>query len=370
VREARETVVAKGSVGDSLVFLLKGQVDAFGEFDPGPGQGGDPSGHQLYSVTERGEFLTEHVLSDEPCPVSYRAAFTRSEFYFLSLADLLDLIDKFPHARAELARFAFDDLMSHKKQRTWSLRFARNRPIRSEGLLNAEQLSEMRRQRAALKLQVGWLRRALVLLEQRLDVEGGYEKLLPTLYGATPKSEIRKRELAKERRLKARAINNIMDAEVDKLGMLPFGGRFSPRIRTGGGAPPTAAPPAAPAPSSSRSGRREKAGSPSNAAAAPTASSRKSPPSARGRASKASPTPKASAGLGRVEQMIQQQPSQSGDGGGGGAAAVSLNPLEVRMAEREQQLGKLGAMISLLAEQRSKAAAAISEGADPQALKA
>ena len=66
--------------GDSLIFLMKGQVDAFGQFDPGPKQGGGVGGHQLYSVTERGEFLTEHVLADQPCSVTYCAAFTRSEF--------------------------------------------------------------------------------------------------------------------------------------------------------------------------------------------------------------------------------------------------------------------------------------------------
>ena len=89
-----------------------------------------------------------------------------------------------------MARFAFDDLVQHKKQRTWSLRFARNLEIKHEGELTRAELQLVLQQKAALKLQVGWLRRALPLLEQRLEDEGGYEKMLPTLFGKLCRDEL------------------------------------------------------------------------------------------------------------------------------------------------------------------------------------
>ena len=225
VRETHEIVFDKGDADPSpvLTFLFKGAVEAFGAYD---------GGRKLYSITETGTFLSEHVLYDVPSTMRYQAAHGRAELYVIELSALLSLLERFPHARDEFAHFCIEDAISHQRKRTWALRFA-VREKYPEGL-DEHGLQAQRHARAALLLQVAWLRRSMSKADALLEEHAHYAPLLPTLYGAVPKAHQLVLERKRERRFRrtqagSAAAMRAYNAGGGSIGVLPFNGALTPR---------------------------------------------------------------------------------------------------------------------------------------------
>jgi hypothetical protein len=216
VREAKEMVIAKGdtSGSDQLLFLTRGQLNVMSDYDPRI-----PEGRVLFPISEAGTFLSEHVLADEPCPFSF-VAHTRAEFLTLDTKQLLDVLERFPHAREELSAFVVNHYLEHKRQRIWSLRFA----MCERGL--PEEVS------AALRLQVCCLRFNVRRMEQyALLPEPPYAKMLPVLFGETPRADLEKQQQRKMRKAAARISVDLFNGATTEVGVLPLGGALTPKIK-------------------------------------------------------------------------------------------------------------------------------------------
>ena len=218
VREPKETLIHKGTLGVDLIFVYKGQCHACGAY---------AHGRRLYSIVDQGAFITEHVLADTHSEVDYVAT-ARCELYMLAVDELQRLVERFPHAREEIAHYVADDMLDHKKHRTWSLRLAQRERFPA-GLSPAEHERELM-MRGALLLQVGWMKRRLVRLEERVGA-GDYESIFPCLYGKMPKLEAQAIERRKLRRAASKASAQVLPgmSQSTSVGVLPFGGAFTPR---------------------------------------------------------------------------------------------------------------------------------------------
>ena len=162
VYEAGELVVRKGSMGEDLYYLNRGVVSACSALDT----------RILFPITETGSFFGEHILCNQPSDITYKAL-TRSEFLCLSKRDLYSLLERHPHARGELAEFVFEDVLRHKMLRFWALRMTIN------------DVSEVdKRAGAALRLQVSWMKRQIIALQDaKHSHDGSLEWLMPGVFG-------------------------------------------------------------------------------------------------------------------------------------------------------------------------------------------
>jgi len=223
VRESKEDVVKKGEFSQELYFLHRGSVAATADWTDE-----DMEPRQLFQLDDPGCSISEHVLTEGPADVSYRAV-SRCEFFCLAKEELLALFERFPHAPAEIAHFVQEDVVEHKKKRYWSLRLAaRGGPktpppdAEDDGGAFAEQAML---EHGALRLQVGWLK-------SRLQKVAATEKerLFPCLFGA---SRMRTIERAKPGFLKRGGTKMVIEAFPEAtvaVGVVPFGGAFLPKI--------------------------------------------------------------------------------------------------------------------------------------------
>jgi len=223
VRESKEDVVKKGEFSQELYFLHRGSVAATADWTDE-----DMEPRQLFQLDDPGCSISEHVLTEGPADVSYRAV-SRCEFFCLAKEELLALFERFPHAPAEIAHFVQEDVVEHKKKRYWSLRLAaRGGPktpppdAEDDGGAFAEQAIL---EHGALRLQVGWLK-------SRLQKVAATEKerLFPCLFGA---SRMRTIERAKPGFLKRGGTKMVIEAFPEAtvaVGVVPFGGAFLPKI--------------------------------------------------------------------------------------------------------------------------------------------
>ena len=220
VREAQEVVFHKGErdVDPQLTFLFKGSVEAHGQYR---------GGRRLYTISDQGAFLSEHVLLDVAAEVTYAASYQRCELYVLELSELLGLIERFPHAREEFAHFVLEDTRSHKRQRAWSLRFASRERLKPG--LSAYELDQDRLHRAALLLQIGWIKRHVHKIDALVEEHNAYAPVLPTLYGRPPKAQLLAAEAKRQRRLSRVTLAATLAAGGAQVGMLPPGFAPSPR---------------------------------------------------------------------------------------------------------------------------------------------
>ena len=240
LREPNEVVLEKGGSGGDLLFLNKGNIQVWGDYSINRDENTrGPPGRMLYKIDESGDFLTEHVLVDLPCASSYVAA-TRCELYALDLQELLKLIERYPHARQELAYFTAEDFIEQRKKTVWSLRFAQCEKIKQPkigGRSSSPTSTTPRRQfdwrqrgeenRMALKLQIAWWRKKIAELEA-MAIRHQYTELLPVLYGKTPKWQMAR---MRQSRLKRAERASMVGTDAGASGaILPFGGKFSPRI--------------------------------------------------------------------------------------------------------------------------------------------
>ena len=315
VREANETVVAKGEFDPEphLTFLFKGQVNALASYD---------GGRRLYTMQETGAFLSEHVFLDVHAQVSYVAA-QRCELLFLELADLTDLLNRFPHARDEFGHFALEDAITHRKQRIWSLRFVRREPWPED----PRHRMQAERHRAALSIQLMVLKRQMKRVEELVDKHQTYAVVMPALYGRRPRAQIQQLESRKLKRNASRMEAAAKDENTQQV--LPFGGAFIPQnmVRP----------------------------SPRAALAASAGSSSNSTEPASGKAGSSSRD-----GSGGRRVSSSPAPSDRNKGGAGAAVAAAaveklkalpegFRILDQQMSTKEQQLAAIQQNLNLLA---------------------
>jgi CRP-like cAMP-binding protein len=164
VYEAAEVLVEKGSACENLFFLSKGNVGACAALDD----------RVLFPISDTGSFFGEHGLCNMRADLRYRAL-TRSEFFCLSRKDLYSLLEKYDGARSELAEFVFEDLLRHKMLRFWALKMV-VREVREVHTRTGH----------ALQLQVAWMKRQIIMLQnKRHDNHGSLEWLMPRVFGVT-----------------------------------------------------------------------------------------------------------------------------------------------------------------------------------------
>ena len=113
-----------------------------------------------------------------------------SQLYALTVSDLYKVLDKFPTARKELGEYLFEDVIRHRMLRYWALR-----------MLVGETQAASARQAAALRLQVGWLKHAVISLQREAMQPGALEKMMPAVHGFGP--EYAEKDLASARSLGA-----------------------------------------------------------------------------------------------------------------------------------------------------------------------
>jgi CRP-like cAMP-binding protein len=161
-------IVPKRARGADLFFLSKGTVAACSSLGE----------RVLFPIVAKGSLLGEHILCNAPAELAYRAA-TRCELFSLNKEDLYALLERRPYARAELAEFVFEDLLRHGMLRYWALRMV---------VKEIKALDE--RAGAALLLQVSWVRKLVIRLQdKRLAANGRLEWLMPGLFGLAEPSQ-------------------------------------------------------------------------------------------------------------------------------------------------------------------------------------
>ena len=161
-------IVPKRSRGADLFFLSRGTVAACSSLGE----------RVLFPIVAKGSLIGEHVLCNAPAELAYRAA-TRCELFSLAKEDLYVLLERRPYARAELAEFVFEDVLRHGMLRYWALRMV---------VKEVKALDD--RAGAALLLQVSWVRKLVIRLQdKRLAANGRLEWLMPGLFGLAEPSQ-------------------------------------------------------------------------------------------------------------------------------------------------------------------------------------
>ena len=161
-------IVPKRARGADLFFLSRGTVAACSSLGE----------RVLFPIVAKGSLLGEHILCNAPAELAYRAA-TRCELFSLNKEDLYALLERRPYARAELAEFVFEDVLRHGMLRYWALRMV---------VKEVKALDD--RAGAALLLQVSWVRKLVIRLQdKRLAANGRLEWLMPGLFGLAEPSQ-------------------------------------------------------------------------------------------------------------------------------------------------------------------------------------